>query len=110
GQDGHPVALADGGGGAGGQERERGDLDPAGDVLAGAPGGDLQGQAELDAVGAVAGGEAAGVIAEAAGDGDADRVHGVPPGAVPGRDGRPGGGLGTGGPFPAPSEATPNAF
>src|ERR1017187_3461822 len=85
GQDGDPVALPDGGGGAGSQEPERGDLDPAGDGVAGAAGGDVDGQPQLDAVGAVAGGERAGVIAEAAGDGDADRVHGVPPGGVTGR-------------------------
>src|ERR1022692_496696 len=76
GQDGDPVALQDRCGGPGGQEAERGDLHPAGDAVAGAAGGDVEGQAELDAVGAVAGGEAAGVVAEAAGDGDADRVHG----------------------------------
>src|ERR1019366_9401567 len=70
GQDGHPVALPDGGGGAGGQGPERSDLDPAGDAVAGAAGGDVEGQPELYAVGAVAGGEATGVIAEAAGDGD----------------------------------------
>ena len=39
-------------------------------------GGDLDRESELDAGGAVAGGEGAGVIAEAAGDGDVDRVHG----------------------------------
>ena len=38
--------------------------------------GHFEGQAELDAGGAFAGGEGAGVIAEAAGDGDGDGVHG----------------------------------
>src|ERR1022692_454812 len=55
GQDGDPVALPDRGGGAGGQEPERGDLDPAGDAVAGAAGGNVDSQAQLDAVGAVAG-------------------------------------------------------
>jgi hypothetical protein len=75
GYDGHPVALADRLAGAAGQEAEGGDLHPAGDAVgAGGAAGDLQGQAELDAVGAVAGGELAGVVAEAAGDGDG--IHG----------------------------------
>ena len=65
---------------------EGGDLDPAGDVLAAAA-GDLDGQAEFDAGGAVAGGEGAGVIAEAAGDGDGDGVHGFL--LVCGREDRP---------------------
>jgi hypothetical protein len=56
---------------------EGGDADPAGDAVAGAAGGDLDGQAELDAGGAGLGGEGAGVVAEAAGDGDGDGVHGL---------------------------------
>jgi hypothetical protein len=65
--DGHPVALADGLGGAGGQEAEGHDLDPPGDAVAGAgagagagAAGDFDGQAELDAGGAALGGEGAG--------------------------------------------------
>ena len=64
-------------------------------------GGQVHGQAQLDAVGAVAGGEGAGVIAEAAGDGDADRVHGVPPWCGDREGWPPWWRPGTVGPFPA---------
>ena len=88
GGDGHPVALADGAGGAAGQGAVGGDLDPAGDLPAGLGAGrQVEGQPQLDAGGAVAEGEVAGVGAEGAGDGDGDRVHGVLPCWVAGRVG-----------------------
>ena len=113
GQDGDPVALADRLGGAGGQQAEGGDLDPAGDaVAAGGAGGEVEGQPQLDAGRAVAGGERAGVIAEAAGDGDADRVHGFSLVGVSGRGWppwwRPGDcGALPGGQVPAPRRSGP---
>ena len=100
--DGDPVTLADRRGGALSERAEGDDLHPAGDAVgARDAGGNLEGEPEFDARGAGVGGEGAGVVAEAAGDGDADRVHDGPPGAVTGRAGRPGGGPGTAGPFPA---------
>ena len=54
----------------------------------GTAGGKVEGQAQLDAGGAVPGGELAGVVAEAAGDGDGDRVHELPPWCGD-REGRP---------------------
>ncbi len=86
----HPVALADRLGGAGGEHPERGDLHPPGDAIpTRGTGGQVHREAQFDAVGAVTGGETARVVAEPAGDGDADRVHELASrGALPGRAGR----------------------
>src|SRR5579863_1561259 len=71
GDDGHPVALVNRGRGAAGQHAVGGDLHPAGDLAPTvAAGGQVEGQAQLDAGDIVADGEGAGVIAHAAGDGD----------------------------------------